>query len=327
MLDRLRERFPWLGTPLAVHQRVSDVGGGPLASSIALAGFLSLFPLLLVAIAVLGFVSAGDSDFASEIVDQLGLTGRTAEQVLDVIGNAEDSRRTASIVGLAGLLWGGLGVVGALGQALNATWQVMGRPGWKSKLVDLAWLAGAGALLLVSMALGPALNALPGPAIAPTILLGLLLDTLLFLWMFLALTNVAVSWRDHLPGAVAGAIGLEILKLAGGVYIPRVVSSSSALYGSLGVVFAILAWLALSARLVVYASAFNVVRHEQREGTVTVEIEVPHIEGETPLQANRGGAVSEAAEPTAGPASAPAPEPTSETPGAAAGGATTASPG
>ncbi len=294
MLDRLRERFPWLGTPLAVHRRVSDVGGGPLASSIALAGFLSLFPLLLVAIAVLGFLSAGDTDFAASVVEQLGLTGSAADQVLDVLHNAEDSRRAASLVGLAGLLWGGLGVVGTLEQALNATWQVTGRPGWKAKLVDLAWLAVAGVLFFASIALAPAAASLPGPAVVPTVILGLVLDTVLFLWMFRALTSVSVPWSDHLPGAIAGGVGFEVLKLVGGVYVPRAVSSASALYGSLGVVFAILAWLALSARLVVYASAYNVVRHEQRYGTVTVEIKVPRIEGEVPLQANRGGAVAEA---------------------------------
>jgi membrane protein len=73
------------------------------------------------------------------------------------------------------------------------------------------------------------------------------------------------------------------------------VASSSALYGSLGVVFAILAWLALTARLVVYAAAFNVVRYEQKHGTVTVDIQVPHISGQVPLEATRGGAVSESA--------------------------------
>jgi uncharacterized BrkB/YihY/UPF0761 family membrane protein len=76
--------------------------------------------------------------------------------------------------------------------------------------------------------------------------------------------------------------------------VPRAVSSASALYGSLGVVFAILAWLAIGTRLIVYASAFNVVRHEQAHGTVTVEIKVPRIEGEVPLTADRGGAVTEA---------------------------------
>ena len=58
MFDRLCERFPWLRTALTVHQRVGDVGGGPLSSSIALAGFLSLFPLLLLGISVVGFVAS-----------------------------------------------------------------------------------------------------------------------------------------------------------------------------------------------------------------------------------------------------------------------------
>jgi membrane protein len=295
VFDALCRRFPWLRTPLAVHQRVGDVGGGPLSSSIALAGFLSLFPLLLVGIAVLGFVSANDVDFPREVVEQLGLTGRAADQVLTVIGNAEDSRRAASALGLAGLLWAGLGVVGTLEQALNATWQVTGR-GWTSKLIDLASLAGAGLLFLGSLALGPVVARLPGPATVPTVVLGLVLDVVLFLWMFRALTNVSVPWRDHLPGALAGGVGLEVLKLVGTVYVPRAVSSASALYGSLGAVFAILAWMALAARLVVYASAFNVVLHERRHGTVTVEIKVPRLEGEVPLEANRGGAVAETAD-------------------------------
>ena len=294
MLDRLRRRFGWVDTGLTVHERVGAVGGGPLSSSMALAGFLSLFPLLLIAVAVLGFLSANDTQFASEVVDQLGLTGTAKDQVLEVLSNAEDSRRAASLVGLGGLLWAGLGVVGTIEQALDATWQVKGRPGWKARLVGLGWLLGAGAAFFASLGLVAWARELPGPAVIPTVILALAVDVLLFLWMFRALTNVAVPWSDHLPGAVAGGIGLEVLKVLGSFYLPRAVSSSSALYGSLGVVFAILAWLAIGARLVVYCSAFNVIRHEQSHGTVTVEIQVPHIQGEVPLAVDRGGAVAEA---------------------------------
>ena len=295
MLERLRERFGWFDTALTVHERVGAVGGGPLSSSIALAGFLSLFPLLLVAIAVLGFLTANDTDFAAEVVDQLGLSGSAADQVLDALQRAEQSRRAASLIGFLGLLWGGLGVVGTLEQALNATWQVRGLPGWKAKLVDLGWLVGAGIVFFASVALGAWAGELPGPAVIVTVALGLGADIVLFVWMFRALTNVSLPWTVHVPGAIAGGVGLEVLKLVGTIYVPRAVSSSSALYGSLGVVFAILAWLAIASRLIVYASAFNVVRHEQRHGTVTVEIEVPRIEGEVPLAADRGGAVAEAA--------------------------------
>lgn len=125
--------------------------------------------------------------------------------------------------------------------------------------------------------------------------LGLAANTALFAWMFRTLTNVDVSWRALVPGAIAGAIGLEVLELVAGVYVPRAVASSSALYGSLGAVFALLAWLVLAARLVVYASLVNVLRYEAEHGTVTVDIEVPRIDGEVPLEANRGGAVGRSA--------------------------------
>ena len=293
MLDVLRRRLPWLNTPIDVHERVSSLGGGPMASSIALAGFLSLFPLLLVGISVFGFVAAGDVDFAAQVVDALGLEGQAATQVESAIGTAEDSRRAASVVGFVGLVWSGLGVVGALEAALNVTWQTTGR-GLTSKLVGVAWLVGAGILFLASVSLGPVINWLPGPAIVPTVLVGIVLDTALFLWMFRTLTNVHVPWKAHLPGAIVGGVGLEALKLIGGVWVPHAVSSSSALYGSIGVVFAVLAWLALTARLVVYASTYNVIRYEGHHGTVTVELRVPRIQGEVPLEATRGGAVAEA---------------------------------
>ena len=137
-VERLR-RLPVVRSILPVHERVSAVGGGPLSSSIALAGFLSLFPLLLVGVAVLGFASAGNTDFASEVVDQLGLEGRAANEVTNAIDTAEGSRRAASVIGLVGLVWAGLGVAGALEKALNATWQVTGR-GFSSRLASLSWL-------------------------------------------------------------------------------------------------------------------------------------------------------------------------------------------
>ena len=295
MLEVLRRRLPWLNTPLDVHERVTALGGGPLASSIALAGFLSLFPLLLVGISVFGFVAAGDVDFDAQVVDALGLEGQAADQVLQAIGTAEDSRRAASIVGFLGLAWSGLAVIGALEAALNMTWQTTGR-GLTSKLVGIGWLVGAGILFLASLSLGPVINWLPGPAVVPTILLGIVLDTALFLWMFLTLTNVHVHWRAHLPGAIVGGIGLEVLKLVGGVYVPHAVSSSSALYGSIGVVFAVLAWLFFFGRLIVYAATLNVVLWERGHGTTTVEVQVPRIPGRVALEGTRSGDGEKSAE-------------------------------
>jgi membrane protein len=304
LLASIRARFPFVDTAMRVNERVGMIGGGPLASSITLAGFLSLFPLLLVGIAVVGFFAADDVNFASKTVEEMGLEGRAADRVLESIETAERSRRSASVVGFAGMVWSGLAVVGALGNALNAAWQVKGR-GFTGKLWELAWLVGAGALFVGSLAAGPLLRVLPGPVGVASVVLGLVLDVLLMLWTFHQLANVHLPWRVHLPGAIAGGLGLTVLKLIGGFYVPMLVSSSSSLYGSIGVVFALLAWMALGARLLVYSATYNVVRYERDHGTVTVDLEVPHIAGEVPLEATRGGAVAHSASAPEDSASAP----------------------
>lgn len=291
-LERWRRRWPWLDQVLSVHDRFGAVGGGPHSSSIALAGFLSLFPLLLVLIAAVGFLSSGDADFATTVVSDLGLQGRAAEVVENAITTAETSRRTASVVGVIGLLWAGLAVVGALQNALNAAWQARGR-GLLDRLVALGWLLGAGTLFLASVALGPTLRWTPGTAKPLTLLAGLSLTTVLFLWTYHLLGNKSVGWRVHLPGALLVAVGFEILKVVGSVYVPRAIASASALYGTIGVVFATLAWFAIYGRLIVYGAVLNVVRYERRAGTVTVSIEVPRVDGEVPLTTTRGGAVDE----------------------------------
>jgi membrane protein len=293
--DRWRARWSWLDVALSTHERFSAVGGGPHSSSITLATFLSLFPLLLVFLAVIGFVSSGNADFTDEVIDSLGLSGAAADVVDQAITTAESSRQAASVIGLAGLLWAGLGVVGAMQAGLNAVWQVTGR-GLVDRAVAVRWLIGAGSVFLVTAALGPLTGFLPGVLVPLNIVVGAALTAGLFLWTYTTLGNNRVGWRTHLAGALVVAVGFELLKLIGTVYVPRLIAGSSALYGSIGVVFALLAWLALYARLVVYGAAFNVVRYERAAGTVTVELEVPRVDGEVPLTATRGGAVDERAE-------------------------------
>lgn len=297
MLDlaRWRARSPWLDAVLTVTDRFGAVGGGPLAASIALSTFVSLFPLLLVVIAVAGFLSSSDAGFAAGLVHDLGLRGDAAQAVRDALATAEESRQAASIVGLGGLLWSGLGVVGSIQTALNAVWQVQGR-GLLDRLVALRWLVGAGLLFLVTALLGPALRLVPGPIKPVTVLVGFAVTTALFVWTYTSLGNNHATWQRHVPGALLVAVGVEVLKAIAALYVPHAVTSSSALYGSLGIVFAVLAWLLLYGRLIVYGAVVNVVRHEAAAGTVTAAIEVPRIDGEVPLTTTRGGAVDEQAE-------------------------------
>jgi membrane protein len=279
-------RWKWFATAVRAQDRFNEVHGGYLAAAVTLAAFTSIFPLLLVTVALVGFLSL-TSDLPSEIIGRLGLTGNAADVVLNAIATAQKSRRGALGFGTIGLLWSGLGLVASVQYAFDNVWQVRGR-GLKDKLGGLLWLLGSVAILTISFGLTAVLNIVPW--MAPlAIVLGLAVNFALWLWTFKALLNVVVPWRSMVPGAVFGAIGLEVLKVLGSVYVPRAVSASSALYGSIGVVFAILAWLFFFGRLTVYVAVVNVVRWEEEHGTVTVEIELPKHPDVIAVEATRSG--------------------------------------
>jgi len=300
-MERLRalaERWGWLKTALAVQDRVGQTNGSATASAATLMFFLAIFPLLLVSIAVIGFLSAGDSTVTDDIIDGLGLDGQASESVTTAIDTARDSRRSASVIGVAGLLWSGLGVTAALSLAVRTPWQRKGE-GLKDKVNGLVWIIGGAVTFVGAIGAGALLNR--APEVVPRavtsiglILLGLALELAFFLWTFWALGDRRAGWRALLPGAVAGALGFEVLKVVGTVVVPRMVASSSSLYGPIGIVFAILAWLAFFSRLVVYTSALNAVRYEEDHGFTTLEIKALRFDDEIPLEADRGGAVVDA---------------------------------
>lgn len=298
-LQALGERWPWFGTILAVHQRVGETNGGPVASAATVQFFVALFPMVLVAIAVLGFVSSSDSTVPDDIIDALGLTGSAADIVDDAIATAQDSRRAATVVGVLGLLWSGLGVTTAVSLAVRTPWQRKVE-GLKAKGFGLVWLLVGALTLGGAIGSGALLNG--SPEAVPRwvtslglVVVGLAFELGFFLWTFWILGDRRAGWRSFVPGAIVGAVGLEVLKVVGTVLVPRMVASSSSLYGPLGAVFAILAWLTIFSRLIVYASAVNAVRFEQVHGFTTLEIRAPRFEGEVPIEADRGGAVVDAA--------------------------------
>lgn len=291
-LDRVATKLPFLKPVAAIQRRYGDVGGNQLASAFTLNAFLSIFPLLLVALAVLGFVATGQTDVAGRLVDNLGLKGESAKMLTDAVEAAKSSRKAASVVGFLGLLWSGLGLVGALQYAYNSVWQVNDR-GMKDKAYGLLWLVGAALLFVGGAAATTALRWLPGPVAPLGILVTFAVSFGLWLWTSRVLPNTKLPWRRLIPGALLGAIGLEVLKVVGAYYVPKAVASSSQLYGSLGIVFAVLAWLLVFGRLVVYSAVLNVVRYEKHQGTIQAVVEAPPLPGVRPV-ADRSGRLASA---------------------------------
>ena len=89
-VDAFQQRHPAIGTPLAVVYKYVDDGGPQLAALITYYAFVSLFPLLLLASTVLGFVLSGDSELQQRLLD-------TALAQLPVVG--DDLQRPQGIVG------------------------------------------------------------------------------------------------------------------------------------------------------------------------------------------------------------------------------------
>lgn len=291
MKERLSQ-YPVIGWFLRVNDRFGEVRGASLANGIALQAFLSLFPLLLVAIAVVGFLSAGDPEFTDDLIEQFEIEGAAAETITNAIANAEESRRAASVVGVAGLLLSGLNLVLAVQRSIDSAWQTFGS-GWKEKVRALVWLVGAVVIFLASFAVTAVINVLPGFLAPVSVLVGVGVNLGLFVWTFRWLSRLPIGVAAVFPGAVFCAVGFEIMKVVGSVYVPKLMADSQALYGSLGIVFALIAWLTVFGRLLVYGSVVNVLAWEDAYGTVRVPIDVPRVDEALALDTDRSGRVTD----------------------------------
>ena len=234
-----------------IVRRYGELNGRTSAAAITLYGFLALFALCVLAVAIVGLLATGNDHVAEDIVSWLGLHGDAAKTVVDAVNTAQHSAKIASVVGVIGLVWVGSSFAVTVASAYDVAWGVQSRT-VRARLVGLGWLVGGGIILAIASTITALLTELPA-LVSPLVLAAsLTMNTLLWLWTSWILPNrPAPPWRRLLPGSIVGAIGLEALKIAGGYVVPLLVAKSSAVYGTIGVVFALLAWLWVLGRLVV----------------------------------------------------------------------------
>jgi YihY family inner membrane protein len=265
-VDDYQQGHRWLAFPVAVAKKYGEDQAGHKAALLAYYGFFSLFPLLLVAVTVLGFLLQGDTDLSQRIVDsalaQFPIIGER------IRGSVEGSRLQGSGlalgVGLGIALWGGLGVAEAAQNAMNGIWNVPRRryPNFLlRRLRGLAWLVIlGGGLLLASVVSGFAAAGDTAWSGAAGVVASTLVNTLLFLAGFRVLTVRNVSLWSLLPGAVLAALVWAVLQWLGGWYVARQLSRADATYGAFALVFGLLSWLYLASTVTLLAAEVNVVR-------------------------------------------------------------------
>ena len=271
-----RARYAWVDHAVRAQDRHSEVVGGQIAGGITYFGFLSFFPLLALALALVGYLSGvypGARDgITSAIQDAFpGLLGSGPGQIN--IDDVVAAKAGAGLVGLAGLLYAGLGWVDALRVGLRRVFGTIDdRPSFlHKKVADLVILVLLGTALLCSVAVSSLATSatayvlgtvsLDDSLVATALLkivavaLALTVDTVLFAILLTRLPGVRRPWGQIRSGALLAAVGFEALKLLGTFLIAR--TTDNPVYATVGVVVGLLVWINFVSRLLIYAAAWT----------------------------------------------------------------------
>jgi membrane protein len=246
-----------------------------LGASLAYYTVFSLAPLLIIAIAIVGFFY-GEGEARNQIVGQIGtLVGPAgASAIEDMLNNASrpGAGIVATLLGIATLLFGASGVFGELQDSLNTIWEVQPKPGrgiWgtiKDRFFSFSLVVGTGFLLLVSLvvtavlaAIGGRLEgALPGGALLWQIInfvISFGVITLLFATIYKYLPDVEISWHDVWIGGAFTALLFVIGRLLLGLYLGN--SSTTSVYGAAGSLVVILLWVYYTAQILFFGAEFT----------------------------------------------------------------------
>jgi YihY family inner membrane protein len=264
-LDAFQRRHRWSAFAVGVIKKYGDDRGSNLAALLAYYGFLSLFPMLLVLVTVVGFALDGNPALQRDLLDSaLADFPVIGEQLRHNI-HAFSGNGVAFAVGLVFLLWGSLGIAQAAQNTMADVWYVPihERPRFGERLLRSVLLLGALGLGVVATTV--ASGAVTGVANGMAATIGgaaavLVVNATLFVAAFRILTPRDIPTRPLLPGALVGALLWTVLQLFGSYLVTRQLRHASELYGFFAIVLGLLAWIYLGAQITVYAAELNVVR-------------------------------------------------------------------
>lgn len=281
--SRLREvkHFYVFGLIWRSYQNFARNQGLIYASAISYYLLFSLFPLIIITVAVFGVVVRDPSTrvqvtnaIASQIPAEFNLRGEVEKTV---IAASQVNTGVVGVLAFLGLFWTASGVFGALRKALNGAF---GAPGARSylhgRLMDFLSMLSVSVLIFISTALTAGLVALReiasshfnGTLInlawgAAYVLLPLTMSFFVFLLTFRMVPNIALRVRDLWGGALIAAIGFEVAKVAFSLYVAEY-GRYSLIYGPLGGIVAFLFFVYLSAIIVIFSACLTAERAKDR---------------------------------------------------------------
>ena len=263
--DRVQRRHGLLGFPYAVIKKYGDDDGGREAALITYYGFLSIFPLLLLAVAILSRVLADNPELRQRLITEI-----VPQALRSTVENSVTSLPALTvpfIAGLIGLLFSGTGVVFSAYQTLNHVALVPRRlrAGFASRYVRVFLMLAM--LLLGALAVGAltvvvtALPRLPEAERAAAALGSAVIIFAVLLFGARLLLARPAPVRALWPAAVLGAAAVTLALNLGAPVLARLVSKAGPVYGSFATVAGMFALLYLVNQALVYAAEVAAVRY------------------------------------------------------------------
>ncbi len=257
----------------------SEGKGSTLAAAIAYRALFSIAPLLVIAVAVAGWVF-GERAVAGELVGQIeGVVGKeTAVLIQNLLSNASQgsSGTIATIISVVILFFGASSLFGQIKVALNQIWDVVPPKAenslqniWnvvKTKLLSFSLVMLVGLLLLAVLAVTTILSALDAylgglwagaGSLVSVVDDGVLvaITAVLFAIIFKTLPDAEVAWRDVGLGALVTAVLFGLGEYLIGLYLTR--TSVGSTYGAAGSLVVALLWIYYSAQIFLIGAEFT----------------------------------------------------------------------
>ncbi|MCT9094534.1 YihY/virulence factor BrkB family protein [Haloarchaeobius sp. HME9146] len=229
-----------------------------LAAAIAYYAFVSLIPLVLLAIAVA--TSVGGEALAAQVAEAASnvLTPASQDVLRDVL-TATEGRSATTVVGLGVLIWSSLKVFRGMDQAFSEVYGNGNGNSFVDELTDAAvGLAAVGAAAFIAVAAITVVQVVDFPfesVVGPVV--SLLALAFAFYPLYYLFPDEDVRWREAVPGALFAAAGWTVMGVIFNLYAGY--AGATSLYGFFGAILLLVTWLYLGAMMLLLGTALNAV--------------------------------------------------------------------
>ena len=257
ILVGLQERFEETFVGQCVD-RIVELRPFERALGLASRAFIAALPLAIVTTS--WTAAARDGGLAQGMIDRFGLTGEGADDVRKLFATPAEVRGGVTVIEILVLLYSMFSLGRLLARMYEQAWRLP-RSGVPGALRGALWVIaviGYGAVLLP---LREFIRHHTGVVVANTLVLALATAV----WMFTpyALLGARIGFRALWPTGLLTAVALDILGLAGKVYLPHHITTSAERYGIVGVTFAVVEWLIFASIALLLAAAVGAVAGER----------------------------------------------------------------